>query len=139
MANLGLRLSTMAAYLAAQGAGNAIAAPPPPPPAYFEFFNPTYRRHQIDAKCQAAQAAIAWSFDGERARIDRFSFARRQASRTQIERINGWLVGFKGDITVFLECGNDGAALTIKEVAPWMQEPLKVVRFEWRNGEPNRN
>jgi hypothetical protein len=108
--------------------------PPPPQLSGIEFFVPTPRKHTISATCQRTGSSISWSFDGERARISSFKFSNTSARRDQIAQMNGWIANFKGDIVVYLECNRDAAGITMTEIAPWRQQSIKQVRFDWLEG-----
>lgn len=124
------------AIFAAVGKFIELQQIPPPPPTVLETLNPTYSKHHVEATCAPASLTLDWEYMSHGLFVAYFKFQKRSASQKQIDQINHWLIGLRGDVVLRIACGGSGAKLSFIDADRAGTPGAMQIQISWINGKP---
>lgn len=105
----------------------------PPPPA-LEIFNPTVRKHAIEAICVGKKLRMSWSFDGKNAKLVSFLYEKFTVTKKEIKNMNDILSPIDGDFFSWVECSENGAIISFIQANTAGTKNAKQIKFNFVNG-----
>ena len=107
---------------------------PPPPKSELEIFVPNTRSERSAVKCAAHSGVISWHFDGKVSAVDSLEYDKLAADKKNLEKINSILARDSADVSILLECNNEGENIHIVEARKIPNSAAKSASFTYIGG-----
>lgn len=123
-----------AIFIPSVAEGSQVIRLPAPPKQALEFFGPTYTEHRSDSVCGVTKVSLLWRYTASGLGVTSITFNGKQASTSELAKVNGWLSKLDGDALARIECSVSGASFAFFHANLAGTASPKQIRIDWVDG-----